>query len=194
MQERVIIRQGARILTPAQYFRLRDNLDPNVGYRLITDALLHTGLRVVEFWALVDHPEWYHASSRVIDLPAEGAAKKEKTSKKDRTIRLTADGCKALELVFGCQIEFRERGAMRKALKRAAEKAGLGTKGITPKMFRKMLASWLVEIRKDIGIDAIEITANMGHDEKTLRDHYLGIGFSNQEHSEMLDFLRGWRS
>jgi integrase len=148
----------------------------------------------VEFWSLVDHPEWYHASSRLIDLPAEGAAKKVKTSKKDRTIRLTADGCKALELVFGCKVGFRERSAMGKALKRAAERAGLGVKGITPKMFRKMLASYLVEVRKDLGVDALEITANMGHDEKTLRDHYLGIGFTVQEHSDILEFLRGWKS
>jgi integrase len=188
------MRQGVRILSPAQYFRLRDSLDPNLGYRLITDALLHTGMRVVEFWALVDHPEWYHARERLIDLPKEGASKKPMSSKTDRTIRLTVEGCKALELVFGCHINFRERSAMGKALKRAAERAELGSKGITPKMFRKMLASFLVEVRKDLGIDLFEITANMGHEEKTLRDHYLGIGFSAQDHADILEFLKGWRT
>lgn len=191
MTERIIIRQGCRILAPAQYLKLTSHL--NEAYRLITDAMLNTGLRTVEFWALAEHPEWYHPSSRVIDLPKEGAAKKAKSAKKDRTIRLTAGGCKSLDALFGAKIEYRDRDAMRKALRRAGIAAGFGAKGIMPKMFRKMLASWLTECRKELGIDTLDITANMGHEEKTLRDHYLGIGWSKEEHNDMLEFLRGWR-
>jgi len=193
MQERVIVRQNTRILTPAQYFRLRENLDQNIGYQLITDALLHTGLRVVEFWSLLDHPEWYHASSRLVDLPAEGSTKKEKTERTERTVRLSIPGCKALELAFACKISFRHRSAMGRALKLAADKAGLGRKGIVPKMFRKMLASYLVEVRKDLNIDGLEITANMGHDEKTLVKHYFGLGFTVQDHNDILELLKGWK-
>jgi integrase len=192
MAERVIVRQKTRILTPSQYFRLREKLDPNIGYQLIIDVLLNTGLRIVEFWALVENPRWYHSSSRVIDLPKEGSSKKVKCEVEDRTIRLTESGCKALDTLFGAKIKFRERDAMGNALKRAAIKAGFGAKGINNKMFRKMLASYLVDCRKELGIDTLEICANLGHDEKTLRKHYFGVGFNEQEHVEILEFLKGW--
>lgn len=193
MADRIIIRQGSRILTPSKYQRLRSCLDPNIGYQLITDVLLQTGLRVVEFWALVNNPHWYHSSSRVIDLPKEGSAKKVRCTITERTIRLTEGGCKALDLLFGCGIKFRDRDAMGNALKRAAIKAGLGSKGISPKMFRKTLISWLVECRKELDIDTLDIAASAGHQVETLKNHYLGIGFSAQDHAEIAAFLKGWK-
>jgi integrase len=192
MAERIIIRQGSRILTPKEYAKLRENLDPNFGYRIISDVLLNTGLRIVEFWNLSKHKEWYHGSARVIDLPAAGACKKPKCKKTDRTIKLTANGCKALDTFFGMELEFRDRTAMREALIRAAIKAGFGKEGINPKMFRKCLVSWLVECRKDLGIDSLEITATMGHSQDTMIDNYLGIGFGKDDHIDMLEFLKGW--
>jgi integrase len=189
MAERIIIRQGSRILTPKEYAKLRENLDPNFGYRIISDVLLNTGLRIVEFWNLSKHKEWYHGSARVIDLPAAGACKKPKCKKTDRTIKLTANGCKALDTFFGME---RDRTAMREALIRAAIKAGFGKEGINPKMFRKCLVSWLVECRKDLGIDSLEITATMGHSQDTMIDNYLGIGFGKDDHIDMLEFLKGW--
>jgi len=192
MTERVIIRQGSRILTPNEYSKLRENLDPNFGYRIICDVLLNTGLRVVEFWNLTKHKEWYHGSQRLIDLPAIGACKKPKCKKTDRTIKLTANGCKALDTLFGMGLQFRDRTAMREALIRAAVKAELGKEGINPKMFRKCLASWLVECRKEIGIDSLEITASMGHSEDTMLEHYLGFGFTKTDHIDMIEFLKGW--
>ena len=193
MTDRIIIRQGSRILTPKEYFKLREALDPNFGYRMMIDVLLNTGLRVVEFWNMVKNPNWYHASSRVVDLPASGACKKPKCKAKDRTIRLTAQGCKAIETMFGAEIAFRDRTAMREALIRAAIKAGLGKDGINPKMFRKCLVSWLFECRKDIGIDSADIFVNMGHSEDTSIEHYLGIKFSPEDKTDMMVFLKGWR-
>lgn len=191
-EERIIIRNGSRILTPKQYARLRENLDPNFGYRIVADVLLNTGLRIVEFWNLTKHREWYHSSARVIDLPAAGACKKPKCKKTDRTIKLTVGGCKALETLFNAEIDFRDRTAMREALLRASVKAGLGKQGINPKMFRKCLASWLVECRKDLGIDSLEITASMGHGQDTMIEYYLGFGFQKEDHADMLEFLKGW--
>ena len=194
MPPRIIVRQGARILTPKEYQHLRNQLDSNIGYQLITDVLLHTGLRVVEFWALVDHPHWYHSSARVIDLPKEGSAKKARCTITERTVRLTEGGCKALDALFACDIKFRERDAMGNALKRAGVKAGFGTKGISPKMFRKMLISWLVEARKELDIDTMDIAASAGHQMETLKNHYLGIGFSKEDHEDIVEFLRGWKT
>jgi hypothetical protein len=192
MAERIISRKGSRILTPKEYARFRDQLDPNFGYRIVADCLLNTGLRVVEFWNVAKHKDWYHSSARLIDLPAIGACKKPKCKTTDRTIKLTVGGCKALDLLYGTELEFRDRTAMREAFIRAAIKAGLGREGINPKMLRKCLVSWLVECRKDLGIDSLEITASMGHSEDTLIDHYLGVGFTKEDHADMLEFLKGW--
>lgn len=192
MAERIIVRNGSRILTPKEYAQLREALDPNVGYRIIADCLLNTGLRVVEFWNLSKHKEWYHSSARVIDLPASGACKKPKCKTSDRTIRLTVGGCKALDSFYNSELEFRDRTAMREALIRAAIKSGLGKTGINPKMFRKCLVSWLVECRKDMRIDSVDVTASMGHSEDTMIGNYLGMGFQPQDHADMLVFLKGW--
>ena len=193
MTERIIIRQGSRILTPKQYERLKNELDPNLGYRLVVMALMNSGLRVVEFWGVVNNPHWYHSSSRVIDLPPGGSVTKGRSTITERTVRLTEEGCKAFDTLFAAGINYRERGAMGKALKRAAVKAGLGSKGINPKMFRKMLVSWLVECRDDLHIDSLDITASMGHTQEILRKHYLGVGFSPQDHADMIIFLKGWK-
>lgn len=191
MNERIVIRKGSRILTPKQYRQFREALDPNFGYRLLLDAMVNTGLRMVEFWYVVDHPECYHASARVIDLPKAGAAKKPKAKTTDRTIKLTAQGCKALEAVYSSGVEFRHRNSMRDAFIRAAKKSGLGADGINPKMCRKWLVSWLFEARKDIGIDSADITANMGHGEDVMIQNYLGI-FAEDDHADIVAFLKGW--
>lgn len=191
-KERIVVRKGSRILVPKQFYRIREKLDPNVGYRMIIDVLINTGLRVVEFWNVANNPEWYHSSARVIDLPAIGACKKPKCKSTDRTIKLTANGCKALDVFFGANLDFRDRNSMRDALLRAATKADLGVTGINPKMFRKCLASWLVECRKDLGIDSMDITVSLGHSEDTMIEHYLGIGFSKEDHADMVEFLKGW--
>lgn len=192
MDNRIIIRNGSRILTPKEYRSFRECLDPNIGYRIVADCLLNTGMRIVEFWAFAKHKEWYHPSSRVIDLPKEGACKKPKCKKKDRTIRLTAAGCRAIDAFFLAEIEFKDRVSMRDAFIRAAEKAGLGNEGINPKMLRKIFISWAFECRKDLGIDSTDITASMGHSEDTMIDNYLGIGFSKEDHEDMKEFLKGW--
>jgi hypothetical protein len=191
MSDRIVIRNGSRILTPKEYRQFREALDPNFGYRIILDAMVNTGLRITEFWYVVKHPDCYHASARVIDLPKVGAAKKPKAKTTDRTIRLTANGCKALETLYSSGVVFRDRTSMREAFIRAAIKCGLGAEGINPKMCRKWLVSWLFECRKDLGIDSADITANMGHGEDVMIQNYLGI-FSQEDHADILTFLKGW--
>ncbi len=187
----MILRQKCRILTPEDYLLFKKELNPM--YQIISDALLHSGLRMVEFWAFVQHPEWYHASARVIDLPEEGSAKKKKAEYVQRTIRLTLEGCKAIEALKALNPKPMTRVAMGEAFKRAAEKAGLGTKGITPKFQRKTLVSWLMEVRNDLHIDSLDIGASMGHSLETLRVHYLGVGFEQKDHEDIVALLKGWK-
>lgn len=189
-QERNLIRMGSKILVPSQFRALREELNPE--YRMIVDGLIHTGARIVEFWAIVKHPEWFHAGRRIIDLPKIGAAKKDQMKYTDRTIKLTVNGVYAMQNIYTNGIKYKSRSAVNQALKRAAAKAGILPDGINEKGFRKILISWLVEIRKDKGIDSLDITSSMGHTEDTMMEHYLGMGFTKVEHDDMFEFLKGW--
>ncbi|MDD3645707.1 MAG: hypothetical protein PHR19_09300 [Bacteroidales bacterium] len=187
-------KKGSRILTPSLARKIRDCLEPK--YQMIFDIQLNTGLRQVEFWWLMRHPDCYHASRRVIDLPKEGACKKPKCKTDARTIRLTVAGARALENAFynrlGAEKPLGER-AFGQALTRACIKAGISPKLINPKCLRKSMESWLVEIRKDMGIDFLDILANQGHTEKVSIESYVGFVFGEQDHADMLKFFKGWK-
>lgn len=189
--ERVIIRKKTRILTPLLYDTLIGEL--NTEYQIICAAALHTGMRLVELWALRDHPEWYHANEHVIDLPAAGAAKKHEMLTQDRTVRLSREGCEAVEVFLKAKPAEKDYDAFGNALKRAAVRAGIDTAGIVPKMFRKTLISWLMECRSELHIDAVDIAASAGHDIRTMMAHYLGFGFTKEAKVRMIMRLEGWK-
>jgi hypothetical protein len=191
--ERILIRKGSRILTPSIAAKIREQL--NKEYRIIFDVQLNTGLRQIEFWWLMRNPQCYHASQRIIDLPKEGACKKPKCKTDARTIRLTIAGARALENAFQNRIGAEKPKAERcfgQALTRACVKAGLDPRFINPKCLRKSMESWLVEIRKDLGIDFLDIIANQGHTEKVSVESYVGFAWSTQDHNDMLEFFKGW--
>jgi hypothetical protein len=54
------------------------------------------------------------------------------------------------------------------------------------------MESWLVEIRKDLGIDFIDILANQGHNERTSIESYVKFVFEPEDHADMLKFFKGW--
>lgn len=185
---RIIVRQKTRILTPSDYLKFREHLNPM--YKMVADVLLNTGMRVEEFWDFLKHPEWYHASSRVIDLP-KGSIKKVKSIYKERTIMLTKEGCLAVEtllsVVSSTGVKRVTRFAMRDAFKRAASK-GIGADYVNPKMLRKTLVSWLVACEKR----DLLVSASMGHSLETMKHHYLGLGFEKKDLEDMRLFLQGW--
>lgn len=194
MTKRIIIRQGSRILTPAEYKLMRECLNQN--YRIISDVLLNSGMRIVEFWEFTKNRQWYHSSGGIIDLPERGACKKPNCTSTDRTIRLTERGCRAIDTMFELGVIYRNKDTMRQALMRAAERAGLTNEGINPKMYRKWLISWLVEARKELGIDALDITSSMGHTEATMKSNYLGVfgcSDTDPDHRDMVEYLKGWK-
>jgi integrase len=189
-QERNLMRQGSQILAVKTYLKFRGELNPE--YKVICDGVLNTGARVVEFWEIVKHPAWFHASRRLIDLPKEGAAKKPQMEQTDRTILLSSKGVEVMEAAYTFGITSKDRASFGQAMTRAAIKAGLNPKGINPKSLRKDCASWLLEVRKDYNIDALDIARSLGHDIKTLVKHYDGNGFTKDEHRDMQDYFAGW--
>lgn len=185
-----IIRHNTRILTPREFWLLRENL--NAKYQIIADVLIATGMRIEEFWDLVDHPQWFDPARRCIDLP-KGAIKKKKAVYQERTILLTPDGCDAMKTLFSMDgsIKYTNRVNVGAALKRAAISAGIGTQGIVPKMFRKTLVSWLIACFPE---KAFAISASIGHELDTMRLHYANLGFQRRDIEDMRQFLQGWGS
>jgi integrase len=161
-------------------------------YQLICDAFLLSGMRPVEMQRF--KPDWYRASRRVIQLP-EGACLKQRCKYKERTIKLSLAGCDAFDKLVSEKVKHKgkeifayemmpQRVAFRDALIRYATLAGIGSKGINPKMFRKTLVSWLIACYPE---RQAYIQASMGHDGDTIVNNYLGMVFTR----EQMDGMRG---
>lgn len=214
----IILIQNTRILTPSEYHKIRKAMvDENRElvtewnyqladailrcdntkmaslaakiqnankYPLMCDMLMHTGMRIVEAQAL--KPEMYRASRHVI---ADVKCNKVKSKSANRTIMLSLPGCDAVEAWLKSGLAVPSRISMGETLRRYARISGIGAEGITPKMFRKTLASWLIACYPE---QTLYIAKSMGHDLNTLQKHYLGIGFQRSEIEMMRELLKGW--
>lgn len=186
-----IIKQDAQILNADEYNRMRDAL--NYRHRLIFDGLIFTGMRGTEFWMFVEHPEWFHPERQYIQLP-KIAIKKVKTRYKERNVLLSHVGARSIrdlvDAVKRGDIEHISRMGWGEDLKRAARKAELKTQlGITPKMTRKTWVSWLMAV---YSFDGLRISSSLGHDVRTMQDHYLSLPFSQFEIDQIKPLVTGW--
>jgi len=179
-------RNNAALLTPKEWLHYYEYL--NKDYQAICLALLHTGMRVEEMRELMRNRDWYKPSNRAIFLP-KSAIKKVKTRHKERHIILTEDGCHAIEALFVRDPTIPSRQAMTCTLKRAAVTANIDPTNIVPKMFRKMIISWLVSTGD---YSELVIAASAGHTLETMKDHYLGLAFKKSDVEDMRKFLKGW--
>jgi integrase len=208
----IIIKQGTRVLMPTEYEKLRAAMIPeqmqsslakaiaenNQGkinkiqrYQIVCDAMLLSGLRSVEFERM--ERSWYRGARRVIVLP-EGACLKARCEYKERTVMLSVQGCDALERYLNAELggplPNKDKTAMRDALRRYAKTAGISDVGITTKMFRKTLVSWLVACFPE---QILYIQASMGHTQDTIVQNYIGLGFPKEEIQKMrTNYLSEW--
>lgn len=181
-----IIKNKTRILVPEELFWLLEELNP--VYAAIVLVLVHTSMRVTEFWDFLEHPSWYKPSRHCISLP-RGAIKKDKCVYKERDIILTEEGCKCVETLLGMpNIKKVSRTAMREAMRLAAEKT-IGAEGVSPKSCRKTGISWLVRVYKD---KHLYIASSAGHTLETMKINYLGIAFKKEDFEPMKLFFKGW--
>jgi integrase len=179
-----------RVLTPAEYEELRSQLSPD--HRLLFDGLIFTGMRATEFERFLEHPEWYDPNRQYIGLP-KGASLKVKARVRARPILLSSFGNRAMrdliDNVRRAKVHFASRQSWRNNLSRAAEKAGLEPEGIVPKMTRKTWVSWLMASYPQC---AMQISFSMGHDLRTMQEHYLNLPFSKKEIEEIRPYVQGW--
>jgi len=184
-----IIKQGAQILTPDEYEKMREHLNPK--HRLLFDGMLFTGMRIEEFWRFVSNPQWFHAERQYVELPP-GSILKIKAKQRERLVMLSNIGTRAMmDLVSAIkrkEIEHITPAGWRQNVTRAAAKAGLDPKGITPKMLRKTWVSWLMAAYPE---DGLRVASSAGHDIRTMQVHYLSLPFSNVERERIRFYVIG---
>lgn len=185
-----IIKQGAQILNPDEYEQMREQFNPK--HRLIFDGMLFTGMRLEEFWRFVANPQWYHPGRQYIELPP-GSILKVKAKQRERLVMLSNIGTRAItDLVSAIrrkEIEHITQAGWRQNLIRAATKANLDLRGITPKMLRKTWVSWLMAAYPE---DGLRVASSAGHDIRTMQVHYLSLPFSQVERERIRFYVIGW--
>lgn len=177
------------VLLPREINLMLDKMSPK--YRAICEGLLHTHMRVEEFWWFVQHPDSYKPSRRCISLPKE-AIRKTETVFKERDVVLSLKGCQVVEHLIAMKLtkkDFMTRQAMGQYLNKIAIEAGIGKEGICPKMFRKTMISWLVATFPE---KHTWINSSAGHTSDIQLRHYAGIAFSRTDLEDMRLVLRGW--
>jgi integrase len=186
-----MIKQGAQILNAEEYNELRAAMNPT--HQHIFDGMIFTGMRIEEFWIFCENPLWFKPDRNYISLKKE-AIRKPKTRYKERDVLLSHVGTRAIrDLVAAIrrgEIERITRMGWSENLKRAARKAGLKyQEGIMPKMCRKTWVSWLMVSYPE---DGLRIAASLGHDIRTMQEHYLNLPFSEIEKAAIKPLVIGW--
>ena len=172
---------------PREYDQLRAAMDED--HRILSDALLHTGMRGTEFVMFLKHPEWYKPARRVIDLP-KLAIKKKATLYKERSVILSLKGCDAIQRLIDAGVTTMPlRQSFNEYLDAAAIRSGLGRDHVCPKMFRKTVISWLVACFPE---KQMYINHSAGHTRDVQLNDYLGVQFRREDVEEMRVRLKGW--
>lgn len=188
---KAIVKDSTRVLTPKEYEKLKEVL--SADYNCICDVLLHTGMRMPEIIKFSQHPEWYDARRRCIELPT-AAIRKKKTVYKTRQVNLTLEGCKSVEhfiRMIRDNLHIPTRQSMIGVLSRAAIEAKLpeGDRGICPKMYRKTFVSWAMQVYPE---KMFKIASNMGHTLAVMQVNYTNLSFAPEDTEDIKKFLKGW--
>jgi len=174
-----------RILTPYDYDRYVSNIDKDY-LRTVFNIAFWSGMRYIEVQRLYRHPEWVLKERKNIYLPRE-AQQKVKRISPERYIPIPDQINGELSYFFKNQ-----KPPVLKVwndnLKRWAKKAGFDLMGISPKMTRASIESWMYQAEISPGT----ICQRQGHDRLTSLNHYMAIPFTEAERIEIKKRLAGW--
>ena len=180
-----IVKNGVRILRPAEYQMLRDCVR-DLHNQVFLDLLLHTGMRYEEFRRFAAHPEWYDRETATINLNSG----KPEARQRERWIYLSAPGRNAIEYFQKLKREPSDRTVWDINLGRWAKKAGLPEGGcVSAKTTRKTWESWLVTAYPHV---IPLIVMSLGHSEITAMGHYLNLPFTAEDKRQMMHYVAGW--
>ena len=182
-------KNGIVILTPSEYEKLRSAM--KVRHRVLSDALLYTGMRYAEMQKFALNPHWYESDKKIIYLPRI-ADRKRKRVTPDRYIYLTRLGKVAVDRLFEDGYKYPSYIAFDGMLKTALKRSKLEVPKdatLSVKTFRKTYESWMVATYPE-SIPLIAMC--QGHSEPTAMKYYLNIPFDKDEKKEIREHLVGW--
>lgn len=175
------------VLTPREVRILEEYM--NADYKIRTRFLLHTAMRIAEAKYVDLNRNAFRKENGAIFLPKVKGLGKKKCTISNRTVLLSHVGVSAVEDFFDKNVHLPSYQAMEQALKLAAREADFDDSGITTKMYRKIIISWLIQCFPE---RETAITKSAGHDPNTMRGHYLTSGFRKDDIREMRELLEGW--
>lgn len=180
-------KRSVAVLTPKEKNMIYEYLNPT--YRIRSNLLLYTGMRIAEAVFFANHPEWFRKENAAIFLPVIDGLGKERCKAKQRVIILNKNGIDAVEEFFAHKVGFAAYQNMESALRLAAQKADFDVKLISTKMFRKTAVSWLLTVYPN---QQSQIARSMGHDARTMDKHYLASGWRKPDRDDMAVEFGGW--
>lgn len=178
--------QKIRILVPQDVDALV-NVITKDHLRTLFAICFWTGMRYVEVRRLYQHKEWIMEGRRQIKLDRE-AQQKPRRLAPERYVPIPPQIEGELKYFFKNQRPPSPQN-WNNDLTRFAERAGLGTEGILPKMTRASIESWMFAA----GLPESWICLRQGHDKLTSLKHYQGIPFVESEVLEIKQRIAGWK-
>jgi len=180
-----------RFFFPDEYMKFEDKLKKKQKHTV--KVLLNTGARIKEAQHIKVNDIDFINRRIVLRVTKSKAIKGEKRGR-IRTIPISTQFSKYLKkyveknkLSPESYIGILSRFAMNQAMKKAALKAGLkNPEDFSPHTLRKTLEVWLMAL----GVDALPLTAHIGHDIKTAAAHYISPDvFSWEEKKKMREII-----
>lgn len=175
------------ILTPSQKALLFQYL--NADYQIRFEFLYRTAMRLREAMYFAEHPEIYIKDNGIIALPKVEGMGKVACTIMSRNILLNPAGIKAVEEFISHRMRFPRYQSMDEALKLAAKEADFETKGMVPKMFRKM---WISHQMSSYQEQQMKIAMSAGHDYATMQGNYLMFGWRREDVAHMRIETANW--
>lgn len=200
-----IHKAGVRIWRPSEFEKLYAAMKSNEKPMLA--GTLCTGARFVENQQIQQYREWWDGRN-FIALPS-GAVLKVKVKIKERYIRLSEWGRKAMPMFLNEAYTLPSLGTWDWILKERCKAAGLAYEGprtkkvikggrtlmlpewsVSAKSTRKTWESWLVSYYGEKVLTRVQI--NQGHDSNTQVKHYLQDAFYPEDKNDMGKYVNGW--
>ncbi len=181
------IGQKIRIISPQDYDSMVSVIDkPYLA--TIFNVAMWTGMRYEEIRRLYDHPEWVMKGRGAVHLNPQ-AQKKVKRKALERHVPIPPQIESELKYFFNNQgpptLQTWDVN-----LKRWARKACIGVEGISSKITRASLETWMVTA----GLDDRSICLRQGHNSITSLNHYQALPnlFTEAERLEIKKRMAGW--
>lgn len=181
-----LIIENTRVLRPSEY-KMIYNAIPKRPYQTFFQTALLTGLRYIELQRFQKHRQWF--DGEFIHLPEEAVLKQERKQKR-RVVILNP----LARTVVGYFLDITQPlpvwQTWKDNLRRWAVNGQLDPININVKTTRKTWESWLFASYPN---DIIKLTLSQGHTSITALQHYMVVGFNEQDKVEMREYVDGWK-